>query len=304
MSREGRRRLTLALLRVAIVSSVLGGVTWGSWEIRQAMSERSGSTIAKGERLAHINLMTDGTLDKAWVLRTLALPKDATLLKLDLDELCRRVLAHKQVIHASVVRDFPATLVVRVTERSPVARVMADEGGEQQMLFVARDGVVFPGVGFDADMIETLPWLGGVKLVRSEKGFLPIAGMATVTELLAKAKLQAEHLYLTWHIVSLDRLESDGTIEVRTKQDALRVRFSTQQDFFRQLARLDFVIDETQRRTGRSASSIDLTQGEQIPVVTAAEEVGELAQLPANAAPASARKTFALPAFPNFSSRP
>lgn len=312
MSREGRRRLTLAVMRGSVVALVAGGVIWSCWEINRAVNERSGPALVKGESVTSINLITDGTLDQAWVRRTLALPKNATLLKLNLEQLRQRILAHGQVIHATVVRDLPSTLVVRVTERSPVARVMAEVGGEQQMLFVARDGAVFSGVGFDEGMIETLPWLAGVKIVRTEKGFLPIAGMPTVTELLAKAKLQAEHLYLTWRVVSLDRLESDGVVEVRTKQDGLRVRFSTRQDFFSQLARLDYIIDETQRRTGLSAKSIDLTQDPQdrrvdvhvqVSSVPSTEEVTANSR-PAQIAPAAAPKAFALPAFPNISSRP
>jgi cell division protein FtsQ len=114
-------------------------------------------------------------------------------------------------------------------------------------------------------MIETLPWLDGVKLVRQDETFLPIAGMDTVAELLGKAKLEAEHLYRTWRIVSLARLESDGEIEVRDK-NVSKIYFGTNEDFFRQLARLDLLIDTARLQTEKSPSVINLSIGSQVPV--------------------------------------
>lgn len=299
MSREGRRRLVLATLRIGIVTTVVCGVVFGAWQISRVIGENSrASAVAKAEPVKTINLVTDGTLDRAWVVRTLALPKNATLLELDLGQLRGRVLAQGQVMFAAVAREFPSTLVVRVSERSPVARVLASLGDEApQPLLVARDGVVFFGVGFDPAMLATLPWLDGVKLTRVGDGVAPIPGMLAVAELLGKAKLEADHLYRNWHIVSLAYLQSDGELEVRTKGDALRVRFATNQDYFRQLATLDWLLDMTPKRTGRTPRRIDLTNGAQVPVLLAPAE------------PASARgvvpvdvKSFSIPAFPNFSS--
>jgi cell division protein FtsQ len=308
MSREGRRRLVLAVLRVTTVSSVLLGVGWGAWQVSRVVGDKTrSSAAAQGVPVAKIDFSTDGALDQAWILRALALPKNATLLDLDLGQLRARVLAHGQVIHATVERQFPATLAVRTTERSPVARVLGEAEGQPQVLLVARDGVVFPGVGFDAALLDTLPWLDGVTLVRTPTGFAPIAGMPTAAELLAKAKLEADHLYRAWHVVSLARLESDGEIDVQTKNDALRVRFATNQDFFRQLARLDWLIDTTQRKTGRAPAQIDLTNGAQVPVVLAAVDQGAGASARPAAfappAPAAGAKPFVIPAFPNFSSQ-
>ncbi len=307
MSPEGRRRLVLATLRVGMVTAVAAGVLWSAWQVSRVVGEKAphSSAPVPAELVKDIHLVTDGALDRAWIVDTLALPKNATLLELDLDQLRARVLAHGQVVTAMVERQFPSTLVVRVSERSPVARVMVALGDEApQTLLVARDGVVFPGVGFKVEMLETLPWLDGVKLARSGGGFAPINGMATVAELLAKAKLEAEHLYQTWHVVSLARLESDGALEVRTQGDALRVRFSTSQDYFRQLARLDWLLDEALRRTGRAAAKIDLTASTQVPVVLAAVAVADAPRVTALNAPAPAlARPFAISAFPHLSSQ-
>ena len=307
MSPEGRRRLVLATLRVGTVTVVIGGVLWGAWQVSRMIGEKTPRTSAPApaELVKDIQLVTDGALDRAWIVGTLALPKDATLLELDLEQLRARVLGHGQVITAMVERQFPSTLVVRVSERSPVARVRIAVGdAAPQSLLVARDGVVFSGFGFDPAMLETLPWLDGVKLARSGGGFAPINGMATVAELLAKAKLDAEHLYQTWQVVSLARLESDGVIEVRTRGNAHAALFSTTEDYLRQLARLDWTLDEVLRKTGRAVARIDLTTSTQARVVLAAVAVGEAPRASAGNAPApAAARPLAISAFQNLSSQ-
>jgi cell division septal protein FtsQ len=293
MSREGRRRLVLGIVRIMAVSSVAALVLWGAWEVVRAVRENSHpSVVAKGQMVKDIRLITDGTLDRSWVLSALALPKNATLLGLDLKKLRDRILAHGQVIHATVEVEYPTTLVVRTKERFPVARVRIESEGGLKDLLVARDGVAFAGVGFDVAMTDALPWLKDVNV-------LPVAGMAMVSDLLTKSKLEAEHLYQTWHAVSLARLESDGVIEVQTKND-LRVRFATNQDFFLQLARLDWILDNAGRGTGQVPSRIDLTNHVQVAVVLAppapSPVKGEFAtQVPTSAKPA------VFPAFPNLS---
>ena len=283
MSREGRRRLVLGIVRITTATTVVAGVLWSGWQISRLVGQKTTiSTPAPGELVKSIQLETDGALNKAWVQATLNLPKNATLLGLNLEQLRERLLADGQVSHAKLELQLPSTLFVRTWERSPVARVRIETNGQAQVLLVARDGVVFPGAGYEPDMLESLPWLDGVDLVRTSKGFRPIEGMARVAELLAKAKLEAEHLYKNWHSVSMAALESDGVIEVQTKNDAQRVLFSTGQDYFRQLSRLDWTLDHAPVRR------IDLTDPDRIPVVLAAPEATTDAR-PASVVPAPPR---------------
>src|SRR4051812_45219288 len=131
-------------------------------------------------------------------------------MELDLQQLRARLLADGQVSAASITRNFPDTIEVRIAERSPVARLHAQfENGEARTLLVARDGVVFAGSGFEPQRLELMPWLDGVKLTRTSGRFAPIEGMGAVADLLADARLEADHLYSTWQVVSLARLQSD-----------------------------------------------------------------------------------------------
>ena len=96
--------------------------------------------------IREITLATDGVLDRAWLTRTLALPKISTLLALDLGQLRARVLASGQARTAAIVRDFPSTLSVRFSVRAPVARIQAPGGDlAPRALLAARDGVAYEG---------------------------------------------------------------------------------------------------------------------------------------------------------------
>ena len=255
-------------LKTVTVSAVIAGLAWGAYEMASALrgDPKPFSGAAQAAPVSEIVLITDGVLDQEWLVRTLALRKNASLIELDLYQLQAALLATAQVRSAALTRNFPSTLTVSLSEHSPVARIMAQTGREEPRMFlVAREGRVFEGIGFDEGMIETLPWLDGVKLVREGETFLPIAGMDTVAELLGKAKLEAEHLYRTWRIVSLARLESDGEIEVRDK-NVSKIYFGTNEDFFRQLARLDLLLDTARLQTEQSPNVINLAIGSQVPV--------------------------------------
>jgi cell division septal protein FtsQ len=241
MSREGKWRLTTSVLRASAVAAVTVSVAWGTWEVTRALQEnpRKMPEAARAVAIKHLELRTDGVLDHEWLARTLALPKKTSLMELDLQALRLTLLAGGQVNAASLTKHFPDTLKVQIAERSPVVRVMASWRGEQRPVLVARDGVVFDGAGYPEDMLAALPWLDGVKLTRSGENYQPIENMAPVAELLARARLDAEHLYTTWQVVSLARLRSDGEIEVRTKQGTTVV-FGVNGDFFQQLAKLSY----------------------------------------------------------------
>ena len=299
MSREGRRRLAMRVTRATLGVLAVGAVAWGAWEMADVLRENPDSmpSAAKSDRVRSLVLVTDGVLDQNWLARTLSIPKDATLMGLDLGQLRLRVLADAQVSAAAIARNFPDRLTVRIAERSPVARLMAQAGGgTPAMLLVSRDGVAFAGTGFDPAMVATLPWLDGVRLARSGGSFVPIAGMRAVSDLLAAAKLEAENLYRSWQVISMARLASDGEIEVRTK-DGMRVVFGTREDYLRQIARLDLLVDDSTDPT-RPLREVNLALGSQVPVAYG-KAAPALTEPPVNptAAPGASSPVIAFPAF-------
>jgi cell division protein FtsQ len=267
MSSEGRRRLVMRTMRATMGTVAIGLVSWGAWQVVGSLKENQGAMpdSAKTERVRSLVLVTDGVLDRNWLARTLSIPPSATLMGLDLGRLRSKVLGDPQVSSADIARNFPDTLTVRISERSPVVRMMAQGGTEApRMLLVSRDGVAFSGTGFDPDMVSSLPWIEGVHLVQAGSAFAPIEGMKAVSELLATARLEAEGLYRTWQVVSVGRLAADGEIEVWSKA-GMKVVFGTTEDYLRQIARLDLLVDASTDRT-RPLREVNLALGAQVPV--------------------------------------
>ena len=138
------------------------------------------------------------------------------------------------------------------------------EGDTPRMLLVSRDGVAFTGTGFDAAMVETLPWVDGIRLKRAGKSLAPIEGMRAVSDLLASAKLEADNLYRTWQVISLAHLAADGEIDVHTR-DGMNIIFGTKEDYLRQIARLDLLVGASTDPT-RPLREVNLALGAQVPV--------------------------------------
>jgi len=268
MSSGGRWRLVMAGVRSLALVLFVGGCGWGVWMIVGALHDDPRRMPAEAKavpmRPPELKTMRDGVLDAAWLARTLELPPRVSLLELDLDQLCARVLADQQVLTVSMRKIFPDRLEVQITERTPVARVHVALGDTPRDLLVARDGVVFFGTGFDPLMVRSLPWLAGITLAQDGAHFQPIPHMADVARLLAEAQFSAPHLYQQWHSLSLARMELDREVEV-TLKSGTKARFSAKGNIFVQLAHLDDIVERLGRNSGARAR-IDLTLGREVPV--------------------------------------
>ena len=268
MSRGGRRRVMQAFIRTTLVllavAVLLGGVYFFT-EMMQG-DTRTLARAVNAVPVKEITLRTDGVLDQTWITRTLALSPKATLMDLDIGQLHDRLLADPQVRSATVSRKFPATLEVSLAERSPVALVNAKIGSEAPRPYlVARDGTVYRGSGYDQATLAALPWLDGVKLRLAGEQFEPIRGMNAVADLLATARNEAPHLYHTWKVISLERLESDAEIHVRAT-NIEKVIFSARSsgDFLRQIAQLDVLLDSVHAAADQPVDEINLAVGRMI----------------------------------------
>lgn len=271
-TRTGRRRLLMDGFRLwtaaaVIVVSLAGGYKlWTMWHANPAGL----AAPTRSAPLREIAVRSDGVLDRAWVERTLAIRAGTPLMELDLAELRSRLLASGQVSAAVVTRRFPDVLGVTLVERSPVLRMHAEgSDGAVRRLFVARDGAIFDGVNYGDELVSSLPWLAGVALVRvpDGAGFAPVNGMDAVSELLGTARTAAPALGHRFEVVSLARYAGDGVLVVRTPEVS-EISFSTRDDYFRQLARLDYILDELAARPGATPiRSINLAVGgHQVPV--------------------------------------
>ena len=292
MSKEGHRRRRFANLKFAAICALVIGGTVAAIELYLTLESNPSEITDSGRSvpLKQVVFSTDGVLDQTWLDRTLALPKKASLMKLDLAAMEQRLLASGQVLTVVLRRRFADnTLAVTVQEREPVARIMVQSRGEApRVQLVAGDGVVFDGVGYEPAVLNRLLWLDGVRLRRSANhGFEPIAEMRRTAELLRTAEALVPELFAGWQVVSLARFASDHEITVRSNLIPETV-FDVRREFPQQLARLDYILDFLRTKGAPPLQRIDLALGEQVPV-----ELQETAPLkPARVAP---RKTASQP---------
>jgi len=294
MSRRGRRRQVGSWLKVTFLSGSVALAAWGLFMVIHSWStDRAAlATAVHSAPVRSVSVITNGVLTHKWAAGVLDLPPSISLLAVDLPAMRDKLLAHGQVQAAVLTRSFPDTLVLSLQERTPVARIQASEGfGLTRQLLVAKDGVVYEGVGYDQALLASLPWLDGVRLVKSERGYAPIAGMADVSALLTTAQLEAAHLYRGWRVVSLARLAEADEIIVKAR-DVPQIVFSRKRDFYKQLARLSYVVTEAARVLPEpNFQSVNLTLEGQVPV--------RLAGTPDELTPAAGRVPLSLQPSPS-----
>ena len=268
LSRKGRKRLLVSSANLFLFALLLATVAWGTWEVHRTVRGGGNALDVPGTHtpVRDIVLITDGVLTQDWLVNALALPENASLTNLDLFALRDRLMSKGQIAAADIKREFPDTLVVSIQERTPVLRAIVQESGAPpRSLLIARDGVVYEGIGYDSLMVNALPFLDGVKLVRGPNGFEPVNGMHEVSDMISAAQNNAPHLFRSWRVVSLARLHDYNEIVVRTR-DIPEIVFNRREDFTRQLARLDYIVDYSRSGTDAAVRRVDLSIGNQVPV--------------------------------------
>ena len=113
-------------------------------------------------------------------------PPDATLMGLDLNQLRAKVLADAQVSTGGDRPELPGhadgshlRALAGGAHDGPVGRA-----ARRRCSWSRGTGSPSPESGFDPAMVETLPWLDGIKLSRAARGLAPIEGMRPVSDLL------------------------------------------------------------------------------------------------------------------------
>jgi cell division protein FtsQ len=97
------------------------------------------------------------------IVAGLQLPRDASLLELDLGELSRRVQRNPWIREAWVRRQLPLSLIIHVVERVPEAVFVAD-----RRYLLSADGVVLSPIADDD--LPTLPVLRAARPMRVRPG--------------------------------------------------------------------------------------------------------------------------------------
>jgi cell division protein FtsQ len=205
-----------------------------------------------------------GTLKPEKVFAYLHLRKGMNLLNLDLGHLRSELELHPVVERAEFSRELPSRLVIRITERVPVANLITQFKGKLYQL--DRTGVVMDLVSYQKDndevrkRLDALPEVMGVDFSDVKVGRpLTVAEVYSAIALMMKLNQTGFPL----DVSSIDVSRKD-TLLVKTL-DNLAVRFSVV-DFEKQLKRLSVIMDDAEQRSVRLAT-IDLSiPGNDVPV--------------------------------------
>lgn len=140
-----RRRGGLLFLAVLVVLTIAAAV--GSFLWKSGLTTRS--VGIEGNRIV--------TRDA--ILKLAAVPLNKRLEEIDLSAIRKRVLQSPYIKEATVHRDFPDRVVIRVEERVPVAAIAAEK-----LFYVDREGQILPGV--QSEFVFDLPVITGVPAVQ------------------------------------------------------------------------------------------------------------------------------------------
>jgi len=239
---------------------VLGGLAWvgSTFKNRQQAIPMAPSS----KPIERIIFDTDGVLSDNWLSQTIKLRPGMSMMEADIHALKKSVEADVQVKSASVERVFPSDLRIRVKERVPALRLaIAGADGKRQLRLVARDGVVYDGIGYSKARLKNLPFVQPYR--HADGSFFPMRGIEPVAELLELVRSTEPNIFRTWQVVSLEHysgaLDIPGqVIEVRSTI-VPRIIFGSSADYGRQLDRLTYIFEYVRKQGNPSIERIDLS---------------------------------------------
>jgi cell division septal protein FtsQ len=260
-ARKRRQRQILKLLALlGGVFAVMAAVAWAVIAFTQREAPMQIATPSKP--VESIIFDTDGVLPSRWLGTVIELRRNTTMMEVDIHAMKQQLEAHGQVKSASVERQFPNVLKIKINEHEPVLRMRVMGANEQpEVRIVSRQGTIYKGVGYPEATLRKLPYV--VPYRHPGGGFKPLHGIERVAELLEVTRRTQPNFFKTWQLVSLEHYsgqpEMPGEIiEVRTSI-VPRIIFGLNTDFAQQLDRLGVILQYVQNRGNPAVKRIDLS---------------------------------------------
>ena len=249
-----RRLFQFATISLGAGSVVLGLSLLGYYFINTPKAPAIHSAAAS---FIGLDIETDGVLPPSWIEFRMGLEQNLGLMQIDMSRLKATLERFPQIKEASIEREFPSILRVRVRERFPVFRMkVKKENGESQMLLVDAEGFVFRNIKFQDHLISRLPYLAKVDLHRNGNGYHPIRSVPCLSELFHVARRDFPELAREWRVVYADQLIMAETFTkgyIRVMSRGVKEILFSPQNFGKQLENLQYILDS---HGGPSVSSI------------------------------------------------
>ncbi|MCE9610114.1 MAG: FtsQ-type POTRA domain-containing protein [Chthoniobacter sp.] len=204
---------------------------------------------------------TDGTLTREQILGTADIVSGRNILTVDLDKSRAALEKLPQVEHAEVSKTFPRKVAISVTERHPIAWVIAKKGDDPltsgTSLLIDAQGTVMRSRGY-LPQYANLPVISGVEtenfvLGKRVNSFAMVAALELVTLNAENTRFQIRHIDLakSCRLVVTDQRRAQITFGVQ-KLDA-------------QLARLNQLL-EVNEPTHQEIHTVNLIPERYVPV--------------------------------------
>lgn len=263
-SPQARKRRQTQLLKLMlglfVIFVLIGAVVWSVITLKQREEPIQISTPSKP--VERILFDTDGVLPDRWLGSVIELRRGVTLMEIDIHQIKQDLESSGQVALASVEREFPDALKIKVKERIPALRIrVVGADGQSEDRILARDGMLYKGIGYPKATLRKLPFV--VPYQYPEGGVQPMRGIETVAQLLDATRRMQPDFYKTWQIVNLKHYSGDPElpgqiIEVKTSM-VPRIIFGRNSDFEKQLDRLGVIMNYVQSRGNPAVKRIDLS---------------------------------------------
>lgn len=263
-SPQAKKRRQIKMLKALGAVLLLAGlIALGFWISSAIKSRGKPIQISTPSReIEQVIFETDGVLPDRWLGTVIRLGKGTSMMEIDIHAMKQSLEKDAQVVSASVERVFPSSLKISVKERQPVLRIaLQGADGKIAQHIVARDGMIYQGVGYAKVTLTGLPFLQPHQ--RSDGSIRPLRGIEQVAELLEVARQKQPEFFRAWKVVSLEHYSGDASlygevIEVRSGY-VPRIVFGTSTDFGQQLDRLEVILDYMRIRGNPPMKRIDLS---------------------------------------------
>jgi cell division septal protein FtsQ len=235
-------------ISVLLLFLLLGGLVYG---IQKGLQHIHAALLYKNPRfeIQHLDISSDGRLSEDQIREFIKVSEGQNLFAADFNDIETRLKKVSQIESVYLERQLPDTLIVRVKERLPLARVQSDKPSQYPFL-VDRFGVVLP----PRQSASTLPLIKGIQEKLKPGLSLKDPDVKTALDIIGLSEnMSCLRNHVRIKSLSLNNpdfiyMELDGGIMVRMPRVSLRSRLN-------KLATTLQIANEQ----GRQIQEIDLT---------------------------------------------
>jgi cell division septal protein FtsQ len=222
-----------------------------------------------------IDLLSDGVLSAHWAKNIVSVKKDIDIMDVNIFEIKDRFELFRQIKHVNVKRVFPDTIKIHISERWPVLRVLVQEKDNgktiRTQMLVDSEGVVFPGMGYSKDTVNSLPYLDGAMIKKDKRSnqYECTDGIDRIAELMSMVRKNYPYMYSQIEVVSSDRIAGQHATpwqRIKLRCSFAREVILSDSDFEEQLSKLDFVLSDPKVSNRLPVHRLDVTVGKEVVV--------------------------------------